>query len=34
MIEAADGHEEEQGRLVMVARFLQPIRVQMAKGAL
>ena len=34
MIEAADGHEEEQGRLVMVARFLQPIRVQIAKGAL
>ncbi len=26
--------EEEQGRLVMVARFLQPVRVQLAKGAL
>ncbi len=26
--------KEDQGRLVMVARFLQPVRVQLAKGAL
>ncbi len=34
MDELAQRQEEEQGRLVMVARFLQPVRVQLAKGAL